>query len=475
MAKNNSTHDLWRMVGATLRDWMEAALDEMHRHEHTINQLNVFPVPDGDTGRNMAATLKSAVDALHRAGSLPLDEAWAQVAEGALMGARGNSGVILSQLLAGFAEEAQGQVYWEARDFQRALRRAAQRARQQVTQPVEGTILTVADQAHEGCRIDGSLLDALESAVRAAEAALARTPEQLPQLRAHAVVDAGARGYVAILTGWLKAASGRWSADTSEPQGDLVFMEPKAGFSTEIRYFYDVEALLHRLSSSSPETELTERLSPIGDSIVIAPGPDMVKVHVHTDNPAALMEVLTAVGAIRQMELLDMRHQVHERAEEQGLLTVVVDPAYHPVFADCRTVTPAEGQDRPGVLWIQNPETLKEAVAVPTVGMAGQAVLEYLPGDSWQDNRRRLTDVLAVMRHWVVSKTGETYQWDGRTGSRRNLAEDVRHAAGTSGVVTVYLSQHADREEAMFWQEALDAAVVQVPHAMPWLEVVWQP
>lgn len=463
------------MVGATLRDWMQAALDEMRRHEQTINELNVFPVPDGDTGRNMAATLEAAVEALHNAGPLSLGEAWERVAEGALMGARGNSGVILSQLLAGFAEGARGRVYWEADDFKRALGEAARRARQQVKEPVEGTILTVADQAWEGCQADGSLLDALESAVRAAEAALARTPEQLPQLQQYAVVDAGARGYVAMLAGWLAAATG--CVLPSDPPGErrAAATEPARRFRTDVRYFYDVEALLHRLTSVNPETELAERLSPIGDSIVIAPASGMVKVHVHTDNPTALMEALTAVGAVRQMEMLDMRQQVDDRNGEEARLTVVVDSAYHPVFPDCRTVVPSEGQDRPGVLWIGGPESLAEAVAVSTVGQAGQAVLEYLPGDPWQDNRSRLLQVLSAMCHWVVEKSGETYHWDNGMGSQEALLSDLRRFAGSSGVVTVYLSQHADREEAMFWQEALDAAVVQVPRVTPWMEVVWQP
>ncbi len=462
------------MVGATLRDWMHAALDELRRYEETINQLNVFPVPDGDTGRNMAATLQAAVEALHNAGPLSLGEAWERVAEGALMGARGNSGVILSQLLAGFAEAARDRVYWEAHDFKQALGEAAHRARQQVKEPVEGTILTVADQAYEGCLTDGSLLDALESAVRAAETALARTPEQLPQLRQHAVVDAGARGYVAMLAGWLAAASGRWSPGDSAVQGPAA-AAPPGRFSADVRYFYDVEALLYRLIAVNPERELAEGLSQIGDSIVIAPASGMVKVHVHTDNPTALMEILTAVGTVRQMEMLDMRQQVDERNEAEARLTVVVDSAYHPLFPDCRTVVPSEGQDRPGVLWIGGPEILAEAVAVPTVAQAGQAVLEYLPGDAWQDNRRRLTQVLSAMRHWAVDKSGETYQWSGGVGSQETLLSDLRRSAEVGGVVTVYLSQHADREEAMFWQEALDAAVVQVPRATPWMEVVWQP
>lgn len=454
---------------------MEGGLAELKHHQAQLNQLNVFPVPDGDTGNNMVATVESAVRAMRAGGAAALSVVLAHLSDGALAGARGNSGVILSQIFTGFAEAAEGRTAFEAADLKRALRSAARRARSQVTQPVEGTILTVADAMASGCQDDGDLLTCLHTAVMAGEAALARTAEELPVLRATGWVDAGALGYVALVRGWLRAARGEVLPRVSVA-ANLPHM-PMTVADDDIPYYYDVEALLYQLRREDSEAWLRDQLSTIGDSIVIAPGTRQLKVHVHTDQPVALMQMLTAVGDIRQMEWLDMRQQVRDRQEAGSGLTVVVARESHGLFQDAhRVTTPEAAGDADDMLWVAPEKSLTKALGVPSLGMAGQAVLEYVPGDSWADNKARMEQALGRMRLWRVERQGEQYALDERVFDGRNpLAQAVSQDMDTIGIVTLYLSQYATREEAAFWQEALNAELVQVPHRDPWMEIVWQP
>ncbi len=463
------------MVGATLMTWMEGGLAELARHEQQLNQLNVFPVPDGDTGHNMVGTVESAVRAMRSNGDSTLAAVWQRIADGALMGARGNSGVILSQILMGFSESSEALSFFEARDLKRAFRRAAERARQQVAHPVEGTILTVADAMAEGCRDDGDLIGCLSSAVDAGEEALLHTQEQLPALAHAGMVDAGALGYVSLVRGWLLAARGEGPAPVAESLPKATHSHHAVADDAEIPYFYDVEALVYRFRMEDPAEFLSEQLPRIGDSVVIAPGRDQLKIHVHTDQPVRLMELLTRVGDIRQMECLDMRQQVAERHIAPGL-TVVAPVPLHPLFRDAhRVLTPEVGVDAPHTLWINPPQALEQGLAVPSVGAAGQVTMEYDPGESWSVNRERMEACLRAMRWWIVNRVGTGYQWAGTVyESRQALGAAVQREIPHLGVITVYLSQNARREEAAFWQDAFNAELVQVPHQSPWMEIVWQ-
>lgn len=444
---------------------------ELFGLREALNRANVFPVADGDTGHNMASTVAGAVEALKAHGTGPIGGLWQALADGALVSARGNSGVILSQLLAGFAEAAQGQTTWEVEDLKRGFQRAAERARKQVVDPVEGTILTVADAMAGGARTDGDLVACLESALGAGEVALARTTELLPALQGTGLVDAGAMGYVGLVRGWLRAARGERLADflgESEPLGN-----PSPGESPT-RNYYDVEALLYHLRHPAPERWLSEQLAAVGDSIVIAPGVDQLKVHVHAEDAVALMKIFTTVGDIRQMEWLDMRQQVAERQAEA--LGVVAPPAAAALFGDSvRVVLPAEAADRPGLLWVDPGQPLSEAVAVPSLAAAAEALLEFQEGDPWVENRARLETVIKKMRRHLVERRASLWYWDGRTfDTREALGRALKQAISEPGLMTVYLSQKASGEEAAFWQEALNAELVPIPQSNPWMEIIWR-
>ncbi len=461
-----------------MMEWMDAGLAELESQRVKLDQYNLFPVPDGDTGRNMTATVRAAVNAMHQSRDESLGAILARMADGALMGARGNSGVILSQIFAGLAEVGRSKSFFEAADLRYALQNAARRARRHVVNPVEGTILTVADAVAETAVADGGDLCAwLDAALACGEAALKRTAEQLPTLTGTGLVDAGALGYVLILRGWNKAARGV-SMPLPEKQEPWVLSDvgERRFHGDTVAYYYDVEALLYRLRHAEPEDILAERLSEVGDSIVIAPGLNTVKVHVHTDQPVALMKILADVGDIRQMEWLDMRAQIEERRQDNRL-SVVVDPDLHPVFEGmCRVLDPDLAKDEPDLLWVRPTRPLTHAIAVPTVGLAGQAALEYVGEDRWDVNRERLSRHLAAMKSWLVGRSDQGYMMSGRLyPSAEALLAALLGEMDTIGIVTVYLSREARREEAAFWQDALAAALVQVPADEPWMEIVWQP
>ncbi|PSR20787.1 MAG: hypothetical protein C7B45_13275 [Sulfobacillus acidophilus] len=468
---------LWRLVGPTWIDWMKSGLDELRAQRDLIDQLNVFPVPDGDTGHNMVATVEAALAALHNRSSDALSEVLQRMADGALIGGRGNSGVILSQLLAGFAAAGRDKIAFTPDDLHQAFGQAAITARRYVAQPVEGTILTMADALTQWT-VRGDLVSCLTLAVRAGEEALEKTRDQLPQLKETDSVDAGALGYLCLVRGWLRAAQGR-GEPTQHPIAPALSagVEENVYHAGPLRYYYDVEALIYQLRSEDAYAVLERRLAEVGESVVLAPGHKVIKVHVHTDKPVELMEILTAVGDIRQMEWLDMRAQVASRAGSTTLLRIVADPSLHPVFEGFMPVVDAGlGTDAPDTLWVSPSQPLAVAVAVDSVGLAGQLCLEYVPGESWDVNRARLTSMLQRMRSWTVIRTRDGFLCQGRFyATPQAVHQAIRSDMAELGITTIYLSYRADREEANYWQEAFNAALVQCPLETPWMEIVWQP
>ncbi|NMP22413.1 DAK2 domain-containing protein [Sulfobacillus harzensis] len=469
---------LWRLSGESWALWMEGALTELSRFQDVLNQANLFPVADGDTGHNMVRTLEAAVKAIREAAPDRLDVLARAAADGALMGARGNSGVILSQLLAGFAEAMEGKATAEPLDFQEGLARAAARARQQVANPVEGTILTVADQIATGIQVDGDVVQGLESAVEAGERALRQTTEVLPVLRGTGMVDAGAMGYVALLRGWLFAARGEIVLPGVDQKISSAESPAHPALESPESNYYDVEALLYHIRHPHPETWLREALTAIGDSVVIAPGRDQIKVHVHTEQAVPLMEILTRVGDIRQMEWLDMRAQVEAR-HPGSKLTVVAPPEAEPLFGEhVRVMDPTAAVDQSHLIWVNPDLVLEQAVAVESVAEALHVMVEYADDEDWETNRARMLELLSKTTRYAVFRQPEGFWFDGTCyADREALRMGVQEALEKlgPGVVTMYLSHKASGEEAAFWQEALDAELVPVPQSNPWMEIVWQP
>jgi DAK2 domain fusion protein YloV len=311
---------LQQLAAGDLRRIVSTYRDVLRSHQDELNALNVYPVPDGDTGTNMALTLESVVDELDGAGGTPvMEQVCTAIRHGSLMGARGNSGVILSQILRGLADTFAPLDAVSAPDVVAGLRRAADAAYAAVLRPVEGTILTVvraAAEAVERATADGetSLAGILERASRAAREAVARTPELLPVLKEAGVVDAGGRGFELLLAACLNVV-----ADRPLPEAEVVHSaiavgapaEPGGTAVGDLRYevMYFLEAPDDRIDG------FKRQWGDLGDSIVVVGGEGVWNCHVHTHDIGAAIEAGIAVGRPHDIRVTDLFEQVHDREE----------------------------------------------------------------------------------------------------------------------------------------------------------------
>ncbi len=305
-----------------LRAVMEGFRDALRLHQGDINRLNVYPVPDGDTGTNMALTLEAVVAELEGVDQgAGLAEVCKAIGHGSLMGARGNSGVILSQLLRGMSErmgvaEELGVGPEVVAD---ALRHASDLARRAVVRPVEGTILTVAAAAADGAA-GGNLLEVVESAHAAAADALARTPDMLPVLKQAGVVDAGGTGYLLLLDAMLLVIDGRALPEPSgvpalidyAAMGEAIDATANGGEGghdvSDLRY--EVMYLLYAPDDSIDAFK--EVWAGIGDSIVVVGGDGLFNCHIHTDDIGAAIEAGVETGRPQRIRVTDLAEQVEE-------------------------------------------------------------------------------------------------------------------------------------------------------------------
>jgi DAK2 domain fusion protein YloV len=313
---------LERLSAGDLAAAVRSFRDALRTHQDRINRLNVYPVPDGDTGTNMALTLEAVVRQLSDR-SDPDGGDMASVADaisyGSLMGARGNSGVILSQILRGLADVVRPADRIDAQVLQDGLCRAADGAYQAVQQPVEGTILTVARAAADAAAAvpaDAGLVRVLEAARHAARAALARTPELLPVLKSAGVVDAGGAGLVLLFDALLHVTDGRALPECGGPDGGAAGAELTAqgdGSGTgddDAGLRYEVMYLLEAPDESiQPFRDVWAGL---GESIVVVGGGGLWNCHIHTDDIGAAIEAGVEAGRPRQIRVSDLWEQVEE-------------------------------------------------------------------------------------------------------------------------------------------------------------------
>ena len=321
--------------------------DALRSHQEVINRLNVFPVPDGDTGTNMALTLESVMAELSDLDQPDMAATCKAIAHGSLMGARGNSGVILSQLLRGIVDvlTETGSVPGPG-ELARALTLADKLARQAVMRPVEGTILTVAEAAAQGARdaadAGKSLIDVVEASHSAAAEALARTPELLPVLAQAGVVDAGGAGYLLLFDALLTVVDGRPLPDPPDlpdepagwaggPSGMDAAVEASHGDAdgdiAGLRY--EVMYLLEAPDDTIPVFK--EVWAGLGDSIVVVGGDGLWNCHIHTGDIGGAVEASLDVGRPRNIRITDLLEQVEEeRWVREGGGTAGSGPAETP-------------------------------------------------------------------------------------------------------------------------------------------------
>ncbi|UFJ41993.1 DAK2 domain-containing protein [Brevibacillus humidisoli] len=329
---------------------------QLKHHVHTVDSLNVFPVPDGDTGTNMNLTISSGVDELARKEREEIGEAASAFARGLLMGARGNSGVILSQLFRGFYKAVSGKREINARQFADALKAGVDTAYQAVMKPVEGTILTVAREAAEmavrTARITDDVTKVMEQTYEQAQETLARTPDMLPILKEVGVVDSGGQGLVFIYEGFLRTLKGEtaptWEKQPSPPaiagEMEQIVAEQhraQAHLKTEdITFGYCTEFMVWLTRSTEAnkkpfvESLFRTKLDGMGDSLLVVTDDEVVKVHIHAENPGEVLNYAQQFGSLHRIKIDNMREQhaaiVQDDAnqtEKQKTATQVEDEA----------------------------------------------------------------------------------------------------------------------------------------------------
>ena len=305
-----------------VQELAHGALASLERNRQRIDDLNVYPVPDGDTGTNLTMTARSVVDELDRTTTEDRAGLVKEVTRAALMGARGNSGVILSQIIRGAAETLRMNGDVDTHTVASAFRSASDAAYRAVRQPVEGTMLSVIrEMAEEGESTDNDGLtkpELLARIVRRGEEAVARTPEQLAVLRDAGVVDAGGAGLLEIVRGLAATAAGEPLPEAPTEREELNIDAIHQELSP---YRYCTTFMIEGddLDSDGIEKELEQ----LGDSLLVVGDPEALKVHVHTDEPGRALAVGTRAGVIEGVEIANMHEQTLQR--EQRLLEVVPD------------------------------------------------------------------------------------------------------------------------------------------------------
>ncbi|MGB3368441.1 MAG: DAK2 domain-containing protein [Acidaminobacteraceae bacterium] len=283
--------------------------NNLNINRNLVDSLNVFPVPDGDTGTNMSLTLNAAVTELNKKSYKTVSEVAKVMSKGSLMGARGNSGVILSQIFRGFAKACEGKETLSSIDLAHAFKDASETAYKAVMKPVEGTILTVirktADKAMEYTDEEVPVHSLLKILIKKAEETLEKTPEYLDVLKQAGVVDAGGKGLVCILEGFYSAVIGEEVAEFHQYNEEHI--EHASVEEIDITFGYCTEFII---KSQNPNVEeLSSKIEGLGDSMVFVTDDDLVKVHIHTNNPGVALEAALLYGNLINVKIENMREQ----------------------------------------------------------------------------------------------------------------------------------------------------------------------
>ncbi|MCI8402276.1 MAG: DAK2 domain-containing protein [Lachnospiraceae bacterium] len=298
-----------------------AGAQRLEANKEWINELNVFPVPDGDTGTNMTLTIMSAVGEVQALENPDMEALAKAISSGSLRGARGNSGVILSQLLRGFTKEIKKVSVLNTAVIAAAFQRASETAYKAVMKPKEGTILTVArgmaDRAEEMAAQTEDLEQFFAAVIAHGDHVLSQTPEMLPVLKEAGVVDSGGQGLMEIMKGCMDAFLGK-EIDLSSIPAAAPRATSAPEVSTEdfdIRYGYCTEFMIHIDSRYDPEKErgFKAYLESIGDSIVVVSDDEIVKVHVHTNDPGLAIQKALTFGPLSRMKIDNMREEHQEK------------------------------------------------------------------------------------------------------------------------------------------------------------------
>lgn len=297
--------------GEMLSDMMKASASLLKKYRRHLNAINVFPVADGDTGANMYLTVESIIEELNNNDGNSLKEIANYIKRGSFMGATGNSGVILSQFFGGFSNSINKFENVGPGEFSQAFVDGAAKAYQAVLNPQEGTILTVirksAEAAAMAAKNGQTLIEMLDTSYDAAQGTLEKTPELLPVLKKAGVVDAGGQGFVYIMEGWIKTLKNESIDDLVE---ETVVEAVALDTEEDDEYQFCTEFIIQAEELTAEIAR--EMLSAYGGSLVVAKNDDLIRVHIHTNDPKSTIKHCKQYGAISRLKIDDMTKQHRE-------------------------------------------------------------------------------------------------------------------------------------------------------------------
>ena len=503
------------MDAALLAKMFLAGAQNLDVKKEWINELNVFPVPDGDTGTNMTMTITSAAREVQSLDKLTMKELCKAISNGSLRGARGNSGVILSQLLRGFTKTVRGSEIIDIPLIADACEKAVETAYKAVIKPKEGTILTVAREMSKIARklADGQMdLPAyLKSVIDYGNQTLAKTPEMLPVLKEAGVVDSGGQGLMVVLEGAYDALMGK--------EIDLNFAKPettKQNVETvndeDIKFGYCTEFIinLERALSGSQVEELRRFLTEIGDSIVLVPDPELVKVHVHTNDPGMAISKALTYGYLTNMKIDNMRVEHREKLikdtkklelekeaeakkpappKKAGFIAVAAGDGFREilqgldvdyVISGGQTMNPST-EDVLNAVDMVNAENIflfpdnsniimaanqarelvqeKNIIVIPTktVPQGISAIISYDPDKTIEENQKAMNDVIATVKTCEI-----TYAIRDTTIDDKEIHQGDIMAVGDSGMLAVGRDIQETALEAVTSMMTDDAALISI-------------
>lgn len=287
--------------------------NNLYNNRASVDELNVFPVPDGDTGTNMSMTANAMAKALSEVQTESVTKVCDIMSFATLRGARGNSGVILSQFFRGIAKSLKGKATCEASDFAKALIAGSDTAYNAVMNPTEGTILTVAREAATAAgSAENDMVAVFEAAVEKGRETLLKTPEMLPALKKAGVVDAGGQGWLCVLEGALFYLKNGEIIEKNDTEAEVEEKKEsaQAALDTEnIKYMYCTEFIVEKKNSGVNVLSFKQAIENIGDSMLVIDDDDIVKVHIHTNNPGHVLECAIKLGAMINIKIDNMKHQ----------------------------------------------------------------------------------------------------------------------------------------------------------------------
>ncbi len=315
-----------QMNGLTFKTIITNGSIRLKNNMNYINDLNVFPVPDGDTGSNMSATMSAGAKAIQSLEDNSIGNVSKVLARGMLMGARGNSGVILSQLFSGIAKGLKGYDVADCEVFSQALRQGVEQAYAAVINPVEGTMLTVsreaADKAVSVCKSCTDFEQLFKEYVKELDASLIRTPDLLPVLKEVGVVDSGAAGYIEVVKGMVDGLAGKFyesKVEQSDYKVDLTHIEHQTG--EDFGYCTEFIMQIDKMDEFN-QKDFTEMIHPLGDSLVVVQDENILKVHIHTKTPGDALNLAQYYGFFINLKIENMNLQhtevlLHQSIDEQ--------------------------------------------------------------------------------------------------------------------------------------------------------------